>query len=89
TMPMPHSAASMLCLWLEHRRCALWLGLLELVSNGRIGKNGGAVLTAHINECDFSRTSICHVEAKPKHLVVASERRERGNQQAKNPNNAG
>ena len=34
TMPMLHSASSMLCLWLEHRRCALWLRLLESVSNG-------------------------------------------------------
>ncbi|MDE7172719.1 MAG: hypothetical protein K2N70_00040 [Helicobacter sp.] len=25
---MLHSASSMLCLWLEHRRCALWLGRL-------------------------------------------------------------
>ncbi|MDE7174163.1 MAG: hypothetical protein K2N70_07450, partial [Helicobacter sp.] len=25
TMPMLHSASSMLCLRLEHRRCALWL----------------------------------------------------------------
>ncbi|MDE7174016.1 MAG: hypothetical protein K2N70_06665, partial [Helicobacter sp.] len=33
--------------WLEHRRCALWLGLLETVSNSRIG---GAVLTAHIKQ---------------------------------------
>ncbi|MDE7254899.1 MAG: hypothetical protein K2N54_01830, partial [Helicobacter sp.] len=57
---MPHSASSMLCLWLEHRRCALWLGLMESVSNSRIGKNRDAVLTAHkqeshtptINGCD-------------------------------------
>ncbi|MDE7173900.1 MAG: hypothetical protein K2N70_06085, partial [Helicobacter sp.] len=26
-MSIIHSASSMLCLWLEHRRCALWLGV--------------------------------------------------------------
>ena len=48
--------------------------------------------------CDFSRTHylICAIEIAPpfvmlseaKHLVIASERRERGNQQAKNPDQA-
>ncbi|MDE7173005.1 MAG: hypothetical protein K2N70_01510, partial [Helicobacter sp.] len=36
-MPIFHSAASMLCLWLEHRRCALWLGR-STMSNGRIDR---------------------------------------------------
>ncbi|MDE7173332.1 MAG: hypothetical protein K2N70_03180, partial [Helicobacter sp.] len=56
---MPHSAASMLCLWLEHRRCALWLGRLH-------------------NEQWQVKDSI----------VIASEYNERGNQQAKKPNQA-
>ena len=56
------------------------------MSNSRIGKNGGATLVALI---DF----MCAIEIAPpfvmlsetKHLVIASEQRERGNRQAKNP----
>ncbi|MDE7173918.1 MAG: hypothetical protein K2N70_06175 [Helicobacter sp.] len=34
-MSIFHSAASMLCLRLKHRRCALWLGLFTIMSNGK------------------------------------------------------
>ncbi|MDE7173149.1 MAG: hypothetical protein K2N70_02255 [Helicobacter sp.] len=55
-MPIVHSASSMLCLWLEHRRCALWLG------------------RSHDEQWQIKDS-----------VVIASERRERGNQRAKNP----
>ncbi|MDE7173470.1 MAG: hypothetical protein K2N70_03890, partial [Helicobacter sp.] len=53
-----HSASSMLCLWLEHRRCALWLGLLELVSNGRFCHCEQAQrASVAINRISHSRTN--------------------------------
>ncbi|MDE7255927.1 MAG: hypothetical protein K2N54_07105, partial [Helicobacter sp.] len=51
---------------LEHRRCALWLGLSELVSN--------------------SREMFRFAQHDKILCVIASEQRERGNQQATNPN---
>ncbi|MDE7255535.1 MAG: hypothetical protein K2N54_05085, partial [Helicobacter sp.] len=63
---------------------------IRIMSNGRIG---------HLHwRCDFSRTRyfICAIKIAPpfvmlsgaKHLVIASERRERGNQRARNPDQA-
>ena len=52
----------------EHRRCALWLGLLESVSNGK----------------EMFR----YAQHDKIPCVIASEQRERGNQQAKNPERA-